>query len=221
DQNIRAAPGDTVILPCKAADYESVKAVEWSREDLKEENVLLYRNNKIDPVNQHRSYNERVDLQMKDGNVSLILKNVTPDDNGTYECRLERESFDVQPICIISLVVLPAGQQTNLPSSVLIPALTCVYAFLLSGNPQRIHDVFGPSAPAGHAEPKCKSLNRICDFFTMKDVLKDYNKIVKEEMSKYFSGLMASDPQSRTSQVALDMILFSQVKLPEMLPLIM
>ncbi|MEQ2237612.1 hypothetical protein ILYODFUR_024914 [Ilyodon furcidens] len=70
DENIRAAPGVTVILPCKAADYESVKGVEWSREDLKEENVLLYRNNKIDPVNQHRSYNERVDLPMKDGNVS-------------------------------------------------------------------------------------------------------------------------------------------------------
>ncbi|MED6235339.1 hypothetical protein ATANTOWER_023633 [Ataeniobius toweri] len=136
DQNIRAAPGDTVVLPCKAADYESVKAVEWSREDMKEENVLINRNNKIDPVNQHRSYNERVDLQMKDGNVSLILKNVAPDDNGTYECRLQRESFDVQPICIISLVVLPAGNKDGLknagikkcalPASLLVPIVGVV-----------------------------------------------------------------------------------------------
>ncbi|XP_038132784.1 myelin-oligodendrocyte glycoprotein-like [Cyprinodon tularosa] len=113
-KTIKAKPGQDVILPCKVTDHQSVTGVEWTREDLKEEHVLLYKNNKDDPDGQHPSYKDRVDLQdreMKDGDVSVVLKNVTPNDNGIYECRLEREIFDPTPICSIQLVVLPPGDK--------------------------------------------------------------------------------------------------------------
>uniref|UniRef100_A0A3Q2D912 Ig-like domain-containing protein n=1 Tax=Cyprinodon variegatus TaxID=28743 RepID=A0A3Q2D912_CYPVA len=94
-----------VILPCKVTDHPPVTAVEWTREDLKEEHVFCYENNKVDPVGQDPSYKDRVDLldREMDGDLSVVLKNVTPDDNGIYECQLERESLDPTPICSIQL----------------------------------------------------------------------------------------------------------------------
>ncbi|XP_007543060.1 uncharacterized protein LOC103131376 [Poecilia formosa] len=82
--------GTTVTLPC-VAPGKPITVVEWSRKDLGEEYVLLYRDEKIDPSFQHLSFENRVDLQdreMKGGNVSLVLKNVTMNDKGTYECKV-------------------------------------------------------------------------------------------------------------------------------------
>ncbi|XP_039457824.1 uncharacterized protein LOC120434222 [Oreochromis aureus] len=90
-------------------------AVEWSRADLGEKYVLLYRDGHFEPRNQHPSFKNRVDLQdrqMKDGDVSLILKDVTIDDTGTYECRVfVGETSPWKSISIIYLsVVDPPGQ---------------------------------------------------------------------------------------------------------------
>uniref|UniRef100_A0AAZ1X4D5 Ig-like domain-containing protein n=1 Tax=Oreochromis aureus TaxID=47969 RepID=A0AAZ1X4D5_OREAU len=88
---ITAASGQNVTLTCRAPNSNNIIVVEWSRADLETEYVLLYRNKKLDPENQHPSFKNRVDLQdrqMKDGDVSLILNNVTTADNGTYECRI-------------------------------------------------------------------------------------------------------------------------------------
>ncbi|MEQ2272349.1 hypothetical protein XENORESO_019646 [Xenotaenia resolanae] len=111
-RNITAKAGQDIILPCRAPDSKPVIAVEWTRTDLGSEYVLLYRNDQISLENQHPSYKNRVDLhegQMKDGDVSLALKNVTTDDRGTYECRFfQKETSTIkETILIINLDVLP------------------------------------------------------------------------------------------------------------------
>ncbi|KAL4008392.1 hypothetical protein ACER0C_002244 [Sarotherodon galilaeus] len=117
---ITAQSGQDVSLTCRAPNNKII-VVEWSRADLGEEYVLLYRNGQLDPENQHPSFKNRVDLQdrqMKDGDVSLILKDVTTNDNGTYECRVKtgnnrrkRANLSSDPVSIISLsVVDPPGQ---------------------------------------------------------------------------------------------------------------
>uniref|UniRef100_A0A3Q2VR52 Ig-like domain-containing protein n=1 Tax=Haplochromis burtoni TaxID=8153 RepID=A0A3Q2VR52_HAPBU len=117
-KNIKAVPGQTVTLPCQAPKHRHIIVVEWSRRDLDTEYVLLYRDEQFDPENQHPSFKNRVDLQdrqMKDGDVSLILKDVMTADTGTYECRVfqtetnhgRRVYLKTGPIIINLSVVLP------------------------------------------------------------------------------------------------------------------
>ncbi|XP_039892324.1 versican core protein-like [Simochromis diagramma] len=89
-KNITAHSGQDVTFPCRAPNNKAIH-VKWSRTDLGEEYALLYRDDRIDLGNQHQSFQNRVDLQdrrMKDGDVSLILKNVMTTDAGTYECKV-------------------------------------------------------------------------------------------------------------------------------------
>ncbi|XP_028419375.1 coxsackievirus and adenovirus receptor homolog [Perca flavescens] len=115
-------PGDDVILPCRAAD-SFIRAVEWTRPDLEPpEYVLLTIDGHLDPTHQHPSFKDRVELvdrDLKDGDVSLTLKNVSSIDNGTYECRVasagsrrrRRSIRDSDPMRIIRLQVPePAGE---------------------------------------------------------------------------------------------------------------
>uniref|UniRef100_A0A3B5QVV2 Ig-like domain-containing protein n=1 Tax=Xiphophorus maculatus TaxID=8083 RepID=A0A3B5QVV2_XIPMA len=115
--NITAEVGQETFLPCRSPDNKPVIAVEWIRSDLGSEYVLLYRNRKINLENQHVMFKDRVDLQdrqMKDGNVSLVLKNVTTDDRGAYECRIIQTETNsrTETVFIINLDVLlpPPGE---------------------------------------------------------------------------------------------------------------
>uniref|UniRef100_A0A3B5M6D8 B30.2/SPRY domain-containing protein n=1 Tax=Xiphophorus couchianus TaxID=32473 RepID=A0A3B5M6D8_9TELE len=81
-----------------------------TRTDLGSEYVLLFRDGQFDVGNQNPSYQNRVDLvdqQMKDGNVSLVLKNLTTNDTGLYQCQVQNEgSLDTELIRTIRLEVL-------------------------------------------------------------------------------------------------------------------
>ncbi|XP_035985235.1 uncharacterized protein LOC118558796 [Fundulus heteroclitus] len=110
--NVTAEPGQNIILPCRTPHSEPVVAVEWSRTDLGSEYVLLYRNNQFDLEHQHPSFKNRVDLQegqIMVGDVSLVLKNVSTDDRGTYECLIiQTETTNRrQTVLYINLDVVP------------------------------------------------------------------------------------------------------------------
>ena len=92
--NVTAEPGRTVTLPCQAPRNTTVQVVEWIRRDLDNPTVCVYRDGKWE--NSDPSFKDRVQLNNhweKNGNVSLILKNVTINDTGKYECHVrQRES---------------------------------------------------------------------------------------------------------------------------------
>ncbi|XP_041842266.1 uncharacterized protein LOC121640515 [Melanotaenia boesemani] len=117
--NITAEPGHDVSLPCRVKRYYyegDISAVKWTRPDLDPQYVLLYEYRRLDPDHQHPSFQNRVDLQdrqMKDGDVSLILKNLTINDTGTYECGIHRRTQCIMEglisISTIHLEVSPPG----------------------------------------------------------------------------------------------------------------
>ncbi|CAI5672579.1 unnamed protein product [Oreochromis niloticus] len=127
-KNITAESGQDVTLTCRTP-YNNIKSVEWSRDDLTSGFVYLYQDGHFVPDNQHPSFKNRVDLQdrqMKDGDVSLILKNVTINDTGTYECRVQRVGGPMTLISITNLtVVVPPDQKNITAESGQDVTLTC------------------------------------------------------------------------------------------------
>ncbi|XP_063319632.1 CD226 antigen-like [Pelmatolapia mariae] len=110
-KTITSESGQDVTLTCRAPN-NNIIVLKWSRADLGDEYLLLYRNGQYDPTNQHPSFKERVDLQdrqMKDGDVSLILKDVTINDAGTYKC-LYTNNGPLWKLSIIDVYVDPPGQ---------------------------------------------------------------------------------------------------------------
>ncbi|XP_054881713.1 sodium channel subunit beta-4-like [Poeciliopsis prolifica] len=111
-KNISAVPGQKVSLPCRLPNNKPAVVVQWTRPDLEPEYVLLFRDEQLDPENQHPSFRNRVDLQdrrMEDGDVSLLLSDVKTSDTGKYECRVlqREESKKMKLIQIVYLDVAP------------------------------------------------------------------------------------------------------------------
>ncbi|CAI5671523.1 unnamed protein product [Oreochromis niloticus] len=89
-KTITAESGQDVTLTCRAPNNNFI-VVEWSRADLGDEHVFVYKDEGFHSNSQHPSFKNRVDLQdrqIKDGDVSLILKDVMINDAGTYECHV-------------------------------------------------------------------------------------------------------------------------------------
>ncbi|XP_024116427.1 uncharacterized protein LOC112138093 [Oryzias melastigma] len=116
-QNITAEPGQDVTLRCKDLQIGKIALLLWSKDDLEEMNMFVIRNGRPLPADQHKSFRNRVFLknsQMKDGDLSVVLKNVTVDDTGTYECRVRLENDPQRNrklISTINLSVIPPGDK--------------------------------------------------------------------------------------------------------------
>ncbi|XP_005754056.1 cell adhesion molecule 2-like [Pundamilia nyererei] len=112
-KNITAESGQDVTLPCRAPN-NNIIVLEWTRAEYGANYVFLYRDGRFDPANQHPYFKNRVDLQdrqMKDGDVSLILKDVTINDTGTYKCGVFMRETRLWQLSIIYLTVVdPPGQ---------------------------------------------------------------------------------------------------------------
>uniref|UniRef100_A0A3P8PE34 Ig-like domain-containing protein n=1 Tax=Astatotilapia calliptera TaxID=8154 RepID=A0A3P8PE34_ASTCA len=121
--NITAESGQNITLPCRAHNNQKpIIVVEWIRSDLGAGYALLFQDGHFVPDHQHPFFKNRVDLQdrqKKDGDVSLILNNVTPADSGTYECHVvmrganQRERA-TEHTCTIELNILPLGELLQL-----------------------------------------------------------------------------------------------------------
>lgn len=108
-------------MPCRAPRGTKIVALEWTRPDLESEGyVFLLRDGVPDPTNQHPWFENRVEQQQdEDGNLSVVLKNVSISDSGTYECRYKDEEearlekralIKSDPISIIKLTVTDSGE---------------------------------------------------------------------------------------------------------------
>ncbi|KAK2863474.1 hypothetical protein Q5P01_003007 [Channa striata] len=92
-QQITGRLGSNIVLQCQGT--QDVKLLKWTKPDLKSEYyVYLFRNEQSEVKYQHQSFRGRVELRdpgMKSGDATLILKNVTINDTGTYECHVGYE----------------------------------------------------------------------------------------------------------------------------------
>uniref|UniRef100_A0A669CEM4 Ig-like domain-containing protein n=1 Tax=Oreochromis niloticus TaxID=8128 RepID=A0A669CEM4_ORENI len=145
---IIAALGDDVILPCHLEPMFDVQGltVEWSKPDLKPdpsdrlsrvEYVHLYRDRQEVPDMKMASYFRRTELfmdDMKHGNISLKILNVSEEDNGRYRCFIPKLRSRVkaavvelvvgEKICLgfFFLTIFKVSQTLNSPSSFVPPS---------------------------------------------------------------------------------------------------
>uniref|UniRef100_A0A667XPV0 B30.2/SPRY domain-containing protein n=1 Tax=Myripristis murdjan TaxID=586833 RepID=A0A667XPV0_9TELE len=86
-----AQPGQNVTLRCQGRPGATVRALWWRRADMeKTQSVLLNRDGHLESDEQHPSFVGRVELRderLESGDLSVVLQNVTRDDQGKYECR--------------------------------------------------------------------------------------------------------------------------------------
>ncbi|XP_062301322.1 butyrophilin-like protein 8 [Scomber scombrus] len=94
-QEVKVRPGQNATLQCQSP-ASTIRLLQWRRPDLASDGyVLFYRDKRSVQSFQLPSFHHRVQLvdpEMKNGDVSVILKNVTVNDSGTYECRVSANS---------------------------------------------------------------------------------------------------------------------------------
>ncbi|XP_062301234.1 coxsackievirus and adenovirus receptor-like [Scomber scombrus] len=109
--------GADVTLHCQSPRDEDITSLKWIRPDLKtDEYIFFFRDNRTYEHFQHPSFRGRVQLmdpQMKNGDVSVILKNVTINDTGTYKCRVKVSNTKPELMNTIILTVTDSGQTSE------------------------------------------------------------------------------------------------------------
>ena len=101
-------------LQCQSPRDEAITVLEWSRPEPETDGYVFFvRENRPYESYQHPSFHGRVQLrdpEMKDGDVSVILKNVNINDTGTYECRVSVNSKGLELMNTTYLTVSDSGE---------------------------------------------------------------------------------------------------------------
>lgn len=88
-QNVSAVVGQSCELPCKAPPGKDVTVLRWCRQERSSPYIFLYRNDKVEHEGQDPCFSNRINLnesKFLSGDLSLVLKNVSFEDSGTYTC---------------------------------------------------------------------------------------------------------------------------------------
>lgn len=112
------APGHDVNLCEVPGSFISVECTRPS--DSKDDRVFAFRDDSFLPEDQGPSFKERVFLESSDGKDCFILKNVSTDDKGDYECRVQKKD-EMKLISTFSLVVtaLPGDKDNRVEDGVM------------------------------------------------------------------------------------------------------
>uniref|UniRef100_A0A3B4ZU29 Ig-like domain-containing protein n=1 Tax=Stegastes partitus TaxID=144197 RepID=A0A3B4ZU29_9TELE len=116
---------ENASLPCRSPAAGTISVLKWSRPDLNGAGyVFFYRHNRRLDSYQHPSFRGRVQLRepdMGDGDASLVLRNVSAGDAGTYECyvslrdeRRSRRALETSQFVTLSVT----GESAILPTPV-------------------------------------------------------------------------------------------------------
>ncbi|XP_033961861.1 coxsackievirus and adenovirus receptor homolog [Pseudochaenichthys georgianus] len=88
---LKAKSGDKITLQCNSSTDAAVTLLVWTRTDLEDDYVFFFRHNRVNENYQDPRYRGRVELkdpEMKNGDSSVLLKEVTEEDTGTYQCQV-------------------------------------------------------------------------------------------------------------------------------------
>ncbi|XP_016522876.1 myelin-oligodendrocyte glycoprotein-like isoform X4 [Poecilia formosa] len=95
--DVAVTPGGAADLQCQTPGAAAATVVEWTKDGLPaSEYVFFYRNGRPYDKYQHDSFRGRVALKNRSGpgsgDVSVVLKNVSVEDEGTFRCRVRMSS---------------------------------------------------------------------------------------------------------------------------------
>ncbi|KAK1890555.1 Junctional adhesion molecule-like [Dissostichus eleginoides] len=115
---VRANAGENVTLQCNSSTDAAITKIKWDRPDLKGLSVFFFRDNKLHEIYQNLRYRgrvERKDPEMKNGNASVLLKNVTVNDTGMYQCWVTTPNMPGKLLRSVHLIV--SERPPKVPSS--------------------------------------------------------------------------------------------------------
>ncbi|XP_038588380.1 butyrophilin subfamily 2 member A1-like isoform X2 [Micropterus salmoides] len=115
-QEVTVKPGEDATLQCRGHRGADIILIKWIRPDLKSDDyVFFFRDGRSHENYQHESFRGRVELrdpEMKDGDASVILKNVNINETGTYECRVKEGNEKANKAEVITIVNMTVSGHT-------------------------------------------------------------------------------------------------------------
>ncbi|XP_049328623.1 butyrophilin-like protein 2 [Astyanax mexicanus] len=110
DGSVSGQLGSSVVLPCTLSPSQDCREfeIQWYRKKDRDNPVLLYKDLKVQENYGDPQYRGRVSLvgDLKKGNVSLKLENLTLADRGEYVCFVDRTKWYDQASVFITVPVV-------------------------------------------------------------------------------------------------------------------